>query len=107
GSDQDRVASRIILRDVTVLRTADGNSGGKVPIGGNNSSNWVILELTDNQLQKMYWLQENANWYLALRPVLKPNDSPNSVETVESVLGDGLSLGPYAQLFAGKRGPTR
>jgi Flp pilus assembly protein CpaB len=107
GTDQARVASRIVLRDITVLRTSTGAGSSKLNVGGSAPGNWVVLQLTDNQLQKMYWLQENANWWLALRPVLKPNDSPNTVETVESVLGDGLSLGPYAQLFAGKAGPTR
>ena len=44
---------------------------------------------------------KNGDWSLQLRPKVRPKDSPESVETVESVLGDGLKLGQKAQLTGG------
>jgi hypothetical protein len=44
---------------------------------------------------------KNGEWTLALRPVAKPNDSPESVETLESILGDGLRLNQILQLTGG------
>src|SRR5262249_30410638 len=107
GGDKDRVATRIVLRDVKVLRTSTSPGNTKLSVGGTAGGSWVMLELSDNQVQKLYWVKQNADWWLALRPVLKPSDSPNGVETVESVLTDGLSLKPYTQLFLGKQGPNR
>ena len=37
-----------------------------------------------------------------LRPVAKPDDSPESVETIESILGDGLGQRGKDQLTAGE-----
>ena len=105
AGDQDRTASRIVLRDIKVLRTS-GSGPGKIPIGTTGGGNWVIVAVTDNQAQKLFWVMRNAQWSLALRPVIHAADSPNSVETIESVLGDGLKLNEYVQLYAGK-GPTR
>jgi Flp pilus assembly protein CpaB len=106
AADRDRVASRIVLRDIKVLKVSGGGGGGKVNIGSTAPGTWVMLAVTDNQAQKLYWLQKNADWSLVLRPVIHAADSPNSVETIESVLGDGLKLNAYVQLYAGKA-PTR
>ena len=38
----------------------------------------------------------------AVRPVVDAADSPESVETIESVLGDGLGARQFRQLYAGK-----
>jgi Flp pilus assembly protein CpaB len=105
NGDRDRVATRIVLRDVKVLKVS-GGVGGKVAIGSTGPGTWVMLALTDNQAQKFYWVMQNAQWWFALRPVIHAADSPNSVETVESVLGDGLKLNEYIQLYAGKA-PSR
>ena len=105
GGDQDKIASRIFLRDIKVLRTS-GAGGGKITVGAPGDNNWVMLDVTDSQLQKLYWVMQNAEWSLALRPVLHAADSPNSIETIESVLGDGLRLNQYVQLWLGKA-PTR
>jgi Flp pilus assembly protein CpaB len=105
AGDRDRVASRIVLRDIKILKVS-GAAGGKVNIGSTGPTNWVMLAVTDNQAQKIYWVMQNADWSFALRPVIHAADSPNTVETIESVLGDGLKLNEYIQLYAGKA-PTR
>jgi Flp pilus assembly protein CpaB len=105
ANDRDRIATRIVLRDIKVLKVS-GGVGGKVNIGATGPANWVMLAVTDNQAQKMYWVMQNADWSFALRPVIHAADSPNSIETIESVLGDGLKLNEYIQLYAGKA-PSR
>jgi Flp pilus assembly protein CpaB len=103
--DRDMTVTRIILRDVKILQVA-GGGGGKVPIGSTAPSNWVMLALTDAQTQKMLWIQQNATWWFVLRPVIHDADSPNTVETIDSILGDGLKFNEWIQLFIGKA-PTR
>jgi len=103
--DRDMAATRIILRDVKVLEVS-GSPSGKVAIGGTGPSNWVMLALTDGQTQKLMWIQQNASWWFALRPIIHDADSPNTVETVDSILGDGLKFNEWIQLFVGKA-PTR
>jgi len=48
-------------------------------------------------------VMKNSEWSLQLRPVNNPKDSPGSVETVESVLGDGLKSASLNQLISGAR----
>jgi Flp pilus assembly protein CpaB len=102
--DRDMVVTRIILRDVKVLQVSGG--GGRAPIGSTGPGSWVMLALTDDQTQKLLWIQQNATWWFALRPVIHDADSPNTVETIDSVLGDGLKFNEWIQLFVGKA-PTR
>jgi hypothetical protein len=61
----------------------------------------VQLALTDAQAQKLFYVMKNGDWTLDLRPVGNAADSPESVETVESVLGDGLRHRQRAQLIGG------
>ena len=44
---------------------------------------------------------KNGDWTLDLRAVGRAVDSPESVETVESVLGDGLRARQRIQLIGG------
>src|SRR5262249_60942997 len=60
--DRDMVVTRIVLRDVKILQVSAGG-GGKVPIGSTAPGNWVMLDLTDTQTQKMLWIQQNASWW--------------------------------------------
>ena len=92
-------ASRIVLRDLLVLRAPNTNRL-QSKIGSDPSSPYsVMLALTDAQAQKLFFLMEQGEWTLELRPVTDPTDSPESVETVESVLGDGLRPGQRRALF--------
>ena len=101
-SDVDRVASRIVLRDLRVLRVSGGPGGAaKLTSSPSSSPFWVMLAVTDNQAQKLFFVLKNGDWSLELRPVLHADDSPGSVETIESVLGDGLRLRQFEQLSGG------
>jgi hypothetical protein len=46
---------------------------------------------------------KNGEWSLQLRPVTDAQDSPGSVETIESVMGDGLKQNQLRQLVYGRR----
>lgn len=98
GGDLAQVASRVILRNLLVLHAAsDSNAGG---LGGSNTTS-ITLALTDSQAQKLLFASQNGTWWLVLRPVAKPTDSPDSVETIQSLLGDGLGQAQIQQLTNG------
>lgn len=95
-------ASRVVLRDLVVLRAPDTNQL-QSKIGSDPSSPYsVMLALTDAQAQKLLFVVEEGEWTLQLRPVTDPADSPESIETVDSVLGDGLRLGQRRALRGGR-----
>lgn len=98
GGDLNRVATRVILRNLLVLRAPATSSGG---IGSAATDKSVTLALSDSQAQKLLFAVKNGDWWLALRPVAKPADSPDSVETLESILGDGLGSTQIGQLTRG------
>ena len=82
--------TRIILRDLTVLKVS-GTQGGAAKIGsGTNSQDWVMLRVTDAQAQKLFFVYTNDEWTLALRPTLNSADSPNDVENAITVVMDGV-----------------
>jgi Flp pilus assembly protein CpaB len=80
-------ATRIVLRDLTVLSTASGSLTKVSPSGGSTS---IILAVTDTQVQRLFFVLKNADWTLELRPVVDAVDSAERVETVTSVLKEGV-----------------
>ena len=101
--DVERVASRVVLRDLLVLAApTEPELGGRLSAAGDESFS-TMLAVTDSQAQKLFFVLENAEWSLQLRPVRDPADSPGSVETVESVMGDGLKQRQLQQLVYGRR----
>jgi len=101
GVDES-VASRIVLRDLVVLSAAedpDKDSGLASSVAPTLS---VTLAVTDRQSQKLFWVMTNGEWSLQLRPLNKPKDSPESVDTVSSVLVDGLRSAQRSELATGR-----
>ena len=96
----DRVASRVVLRDLLVLQAAE-LSTDESALRNENGNLAVILAVTDAESQKLFWVTKNGDWSLQLRPADGAKDSPESVETVESVLGDGLKPAGLGQLTTG------
>lgn len=86
-------ATRIVLRDLLVLRapSASGIDSG-VTSGGNDSYS-AILQMTDAQANKFVFVTTNDDhkWMLELRPAADAADSPESLATLPSVLRDGLA----------------
>jgi Flp pilus assembly protein CpaB len=99
-SSNTYVATRIVLRDIKVLRAPAGGGGSKFANGGVDAKYTVMLAVTDNQSQKLHFTAMNAagqgsgnaatGWWLELRPPVKSADSPDSVETLRTILTDGL-----------------
>jgi Flp pilus assembly protein CpaB len=98
GGAQENVATRTVLRDVLVIQ-ATLNSGDAKRLSADSENKFVLLALTDAQSQKLFFVMKNGEWALQLRPVKDPADSPESIETVATVLGDGLSASQLNQLL--------
>jgi Flp pilus assembly protein CpaB len=100
--DIERVASRVVLRDLLVLR-APTQPDLQGTLTSRNEGFSVLLAVTDSQAQKLFFVLQNGDWSLQLRPVTDAADSPGSVETIESVMGDGLKGNQLRQLVYGRR----
>jgi Flp pilus assembly protein CpaB len=103
GSGQNAVTlSRVVLRNLKVLQAPASPAVGAKLTGSVNSDFSAILAMTDSQAQKFqYVIHEASNsggdngsatWHLALRPPLKDDDSPDHLDSFQTVLGDGLPL---------------
>ena len=97
--DQDIYFSRVLVRDVKVLQAPDAPPAGSKLTGGANSNFRILLALSDSQAQKVQYLLANAGgtdaerWHLELRPVTHDADSPDHLDSFESVLTGGLRPG--------------
>jgi Flp pilus assembly protein CpaB len=94
------IVSRVILRNLLVLRAAAGTETAKVTTPGSGGES-VQLRVTDVQSNKLIWIQKNGvhdgeAYYLLLRPPTNSLDSRN-------VLQDGITL----QFDGPGRGPRR
>ena len=98
-SNDDIVFSRIVLRDLKVLQAPEGAPAAGKLTGGAGQTTSALLAMTDNQAQKFQWVlanSQNSNggaWHLELRPVTHAADSPDHLDSVYTVLSDGLSRG--------------
>jgi len=107
-SSLDYAATKIVLRNLKVLR-APAVPGTASKLGGSFDSKYqVVLAVTDNQSQKLLFSTHNSDgeqsggepgWWLELRPNLNPSDSPGSIETLTTMLRDGLSPRQARLLF--------
>jgi Flp pilus assembly protein CpaB len=97
--------SRVVLRDILVLRAAERPSSTQRLSGSgpNGSTISVTLALTDAQSQKLFWLMQNGTWSLALRPSDDAADSPSSAENAQSLLLDGVGLNQLRALTTAER----
>jgi pilus assembly protein CpaB len=95
--DQDIYFSRVLVRDVKVLKAPDAPPAGSKLTGSASSNFSVMLALSDSQAQKVQYLMANAGgtgaerWHLELRPVTHDADSPDHLDSFGSVLTGGLS----------------
>jgi Flp pilus assembly protein CpaB len=92
-------ASRVVLRDIKVLKAPVGPAPGSKLTGGMNEKFPVLLAVTDGQAQKLLFITGNSSqsdsrisaWSLELRPVVHAADSPDHVDRVSTILLDGLN----------------
>jgi len=83
--------SRIVLRNLRVLRAPGDASSGVHLASQTQGGAAVLLAVTDTQVQKLFFVIKNDDWTFELRPVVKATDSPETVETQKTIVDDGLS----------------
>lgn len=91
-------ASRVVLRDIKVLKAPSGPAPGSKLTGSVDQKFPVLLLVSDSQAQKLLFITANSGdvtsgsaWALELRPVVHAADSPDHVDHVSTILLDGLS----------------
>jgi Flp pilus assembly protein CpaB len=97
--EQPPHVSRIILRDLLVLEAPNSSATSKVDP---NADATVVLAVTDTQVQRLFYVTQNADWTLQLRPVVDAADSPERAENNSTASFDGLSDAEYNRLVRGK-----
>jgi Flp pilus assembly protein CpaB len=98
-SSDTLTASRIVLRDIKVLKAPAGPAAGSKLTGAVDQKFPVLLAVTDSQAQKLLFIVGNSSqsdsrvaaWSLELRPVVHAADSPDHVDRVSTILLDGLN----------------
>jgi Flp pilus assembly protein CpaB len=84
--------TRIVLRDIEVLRAPGGGTADTSKISAEGGDFAVMLKVTDTQVQKLHWVFTAATkWHLELRPGTDAADSPENVESWYSVLREGVA----------------
>jgi Flp pilus assembly protein CpaB len=75
--------SKVIVRNLLVLRATGGSSTTKV--GATDDGTSVQLRATDRQMQKIYWARKNGALSLLLRPPADAQNSPRTVDNTRSL----------------------
>ncbi len=93
----ETLVSRVVIRDLLVLRAPEGTSSQKVTTPGGGES--VQLRVTDSQAQKLIWVEKNGvgqgeGYYLTLRPPNNALDSSNTVQDSHTMEFDGPGRRP-------------
>jgi pilus assembly protein CpaB len=96
--DKTRHFSRVILRDILVLKASGPPKASEKITNPGAGALSVMLALTDAQSQKLFWMTQNGEWALQLRPGEDDADSPESAENAETLLLDGLRGRAFANL---------
>lgn len=91
--------SRVILRDILVLEGVKQGPGASKISQNPNQQLSVKLALSDAQEQKLFWLAQNGEYTLVMRPPADPADSPESVENYATLLADGLTPAQVQRLY--------
>jgi Flp pilus assembly protein CpaB len=99
---------RVVLRDLLVLRAPAAADIKQADLSSTQHYN-VMLAVTDSQASKLIFVVKNADpnasadggWALQLRPVTNAADSPENIESIKTILLDGLSPAERARVIGG------
>ena len=83
--------SRVMLRDLLVLEAPATNDVESKLSSNPNQGFTVMLAMTDSQATKFWWLVNNGEWSLQLRPITDPSDSPEEINNSKTNAFDGLN----------------
>ncbi len=100
---------RVVLRDLLVLRAPTPPNANSASLSSTQKYS-VMLAVTDSQAPKLLFVTDNADpnasqdggWTLQLRPVTNAADSPENIESINTILLDGLSPAERARVIGGK-----
>jgi Flp pilus assembly protein CpaB len=94
--------SRVLLRNILVLQAPSTNAVTS-HLGSNpNEGFTVMLAMTDSQATKFWWVVNNGDWSLQLRPITDPSDSPEEVNNAKTNAVDGLNVRQRARARSGQ-----
>jgi pilus assembly protein CpaB len=100
-SSQNHV-SRVVLRNLPVLQAPD-TSRFSSKIGSSPDQPFsAMLAMTDSQAQKFWWVAQNGEWTLDLRPVTDAADSPERLENAVTTALDGVSARERKRVTGGR-----
>jgi Flp pilus assembly protein CpaB len=94
AQDDDAPVSRVILRNILVMRAADSEGGSAPVTSPGEGGQSVQLRVTDAQAQKLLWIQEHGEFQLTLRPPVNSLDSSNTFQDARLMLFDGPGRRP-------------
>ena len=94
GNGDDHHITRVVLRNILVMRAPIGGASGATVTSGGDKSQNVQLRVTDVQVQKLFWIEKNGDWHLTLRPPVNSVDSGNTIQEVETMFFDGPGRRP-------------
>jgi Flp pilus assembly protein CpaB len=95
GQGEDRQVTRVILRNLLVVRPPEGTgTGGSKVTAPGSSEDSVQLRLTDSQAKKLLWIDVNGKWQLTLRPPVNALDSSNTIDDTATMFFDGPGRRP-------------
>ena len=83
--------SRVLLRNLLVLQAPSTNAVESKLSANPNEGFTVMLAMTDSQATKFWWVVNNGEWSLQMRPVTDPSDSPEEVNNSKTNTMDGLN----------------
>ena len=83
--------SRVVLRNLPVLQAPDSSKFSSKIGSSPDQPFTAMLAMTDAQAEKFWWVAQNGEWTLELRPVTDAADSPERLENSVTVALDGVS----------------
>ena len=93
--DKDQHFSRVVLRDLLVLKASGTQSTStKISNASGGGLSVMLAVRDDKQAQKLQWSIADGRdnkWSLALRAPVKAADSPEDVETMATIMKDGVT----------------
>ena len=97
GEDEgEQSFTRTVLRDLLVLQAPDNSkTAQELGAAAGQSGFAVQLAVTDLQAQKLFFTMRTGEWHFTLRSAVDATDSAESLESVDTLLCDGLRRGKY------------
>ena len=94
--------SRVVLRNLLVLKAPGTNAVESKLTSNPNQGFTVMLAMTDSQATKFWWVVQNGEWTLQLRPITDPSDSPEELQNAITEAFDGANARQRRRAVGGR-----